>query len=161
MPSYSPLPKGGLCHLTPLYQRGGYAILPPFTKGGDGGISILRCARAGHGGYQTNTRHVSAGRPILLRHITPSPSCLPLEGGETQYFPSPSGGGPGWGWGKKVICRSRIKHLTKNGAYLIRRGRRHSIYQRKEYRTEVPRHTEIVDELARKICKDLNIPFVR
>jgi len=27
--------------------------------------------------------------------------------------------------------------------------------------TEVPRHTEIVDELARKICKDLNIPFVR
>ena len=54
-----------------------------------------------------------------------------------------------------------IKHLAKNGAYLIRQGRRHSIYQRAEYKTEVPRHTEIVDELARKICKDLNIPFVR
>jgi len=54
-----------------------------------------------------------------------------------------------------------IKYLTKNGAYLIRQGRRHSIYQREEYRTEVPRHTEIIDELARKICKDLNIPFVR
>jgi len=46
-----------------------------------------------------------------------------------------------------------IKHLTKNGAYLIRQGRRHSLYQRGEYRTEVPRHTEIVDELARKIAR--------
>ena len=27
--------------------------------------------------------------------------------------------------------------------------------------TQVPRHTEVVDELARKICKDLSIPFVR
>jgi hypothetical protein len=25
----------------------------------------------------------------------------------------------------------------------------------------VPRHNEIVDELARRICKDLDIPFVR
>jgi predicted RNA binding protein YcfA (HicA-like mRNA interferase family) len=54
-----------------------------------------------------------------------------------------------------------IKHLVKNGAYLIRQGRRHSIYQRGEYKTQAPRHTEIVDELARKICKDPNIPFVR
>ena len=38
---------------------------------------------------------------------------------------------------------------------------RHSIYQRGEYKTEVPRHNEIVDELARKICKDLKIPFMR
>jgi mRNA interferase HicA len=54
-----------------------------------------------------------------------------------------------------------IKHLSHHGAYLIRQGKRHSIYQREEFKTEVPRHTEIVDELARKICKDLNIPFVR
>ena len=44
----------------------------------------------------------------LLRPITPSPSCLPLEGGETlcfralldedaPCFPSPSGGGQGGG----------------------------------------------------------------
>jgi len=56
---------------------------------------------------------------------------------------------------------SLIKHLSRYGAYLIRQGKRHSIYQRGEFKTEVPRHTEIVDELARKICKDLNIPFVR
>jgi hypothetical protein len=28
-------------------------------------------------------------------------------------------------------------------------------------RTEVPRHREVIDELARKICRDLDIPFVR
>ena len=56
---------------------------------------------------------------------------------------------------------SLIKHLSRQGAYLVRQGKRHSIYQRGEFKTEVPRHTEIVDELARKICKDLNIPFVR
>jgi hypothetical protein len=53
-----------------------------------------------------------------------------------------------------------IKHITEHSAFLQREGRRHSIYQRGRYRTEVPRHTEIVDELARKICKDLNIPFI-
>ena len=54
-----------------------------------------------------------------------------------------------------------IKHITEHGALLLREGRRHSVYQRGRYRTEVPRHTEIVDELARKICKDLDIPFVK
>jgi len=28
-------------------------------------------------------------------------------------------------------------------------------------KTEVPRHNEIVIELARKICKNLDLPFVR
>ncbi len=54
-----------------------------------------------------------------------------------------------------------IKHLGKHGAFLLREGRRHSIYQRGNLKTQVPRHHEIVDELARKICKDLDIPFVR
>ena len=54
-----------------------------------------------------------------------------------------------------------IKHLVIHGASLIREGSRHSIYQRGQRKTEVPRHKEIVDELARKICKDLDIPFVR
>jgi len=54
-----------------------------------------------------------------------------------------------------------VKHITEHGASLLREGRRHTIYQRGRYRTEVPRHTEIVDELARKICKDLDIPFVK
>ncbi len=44
---------------------------------------------------------------------------------------------------------------------MIREGKRHSIYQKDNRKTQVPRHSEIVDELARKICKDLDIPFVR
>jgi hypothetical protein len=54
-----------------------------------------------------------------------------------------------------------IRHLKDHGAYLLREGKRHSIYQRGIMKTEVPRHTEIVDDLARKICKDLDLPFVR
>jgi mRNA interferase HicA len=61
----------------------------------------------------------------------------------------------------KAAKASFRKKMIKYGAYLIRQGQRHSIYQREAYKTEVPRHNEIVDELARKICKDLNIPFVR
>ncbi len=37
----------------------------------------------------------------------------------------------------------------------------YSIFIRGFFKTEVPRHNEIVDELARQICKDLSIPFVR
>jgi hypothetical protein len=51
--------------------------------------------------------------------------------------------------------------MIDNGSLLLREGRRHTIYQRGKFRTEVPRHREIVDELARKICKDLEIPFPR
>lgn len=54
-----------------------------------------------------------------------------------------------------------IKYLKQEGTRFIREGRRHSIYARGEYRTEIPRHSEIVDDLARKICKDLNIPFLK
>jgi len=54
-----------------------------------------------------------------------------------------------------------IKHLKGHGAVLIREGKKHSIFQLGEHKTQVPRHNEIVDELARKICRDLNIPFVR
>jgi len=54
-----------------------------------------------------------------------------------------------------------VKHLKSNGAYLLREGKRHSIYQKGGLKTQVPRHSEIVDELARKICQDLDIPFVR
>ena len=54
-----------------------------------------------------------------------------------------------------------IKHLKAHGAVLLREGSRHSIYQKGHLKTQVPRHREIVDELARRICKDLDIPFVR
>jgi len=54
-----------------------------------------------------------------------------------------------------------IKYLKKYDAFFAREGRRHSIFQKGTLKTEVPRHNEIVDELARKICKDLDIPFMR
>jgi len=54
-----------------------------------------------------------------------------------------------------------IKILKDNGAHLLREGRRHSIYARGKLKTEVPRHREIVDVLARKIMKDLNIEIRR
>jgi len=57
--------------------------------------------------------------------------------------------------------RELIEHVTRQGASLLREGRRHSIYQRGKYRTQIPRHAEIIDELARKICKDLSIPFLK
>lgn len=54
-----------------------------------------------------------------------------------------------------------IKHLKQHGAHLLREGKRHTIFQRGRLKTEIPRHTEVVDELAKKICKDLDIPFSR
>lgn len=55
-----------------------------------------------------------------------------------------------------------IKHLERHGAELIREGKKHSIYGRGgDLITELPRHSEIADKLARRICRDLDIPFVR
>jgi len=54
--------------------------------------------------------------------------------------------------------KALLKHITQHGASLLREGRRQ--YVRGGFRTQIPRHTEIVDELARKICKDLEIPFL-
>jgi mRNA interferase HicA len=53
-----------------------------------------------------------------------------------------------------------IKHLQEQGCGLFREGSRHSIYWNPANRqtSAVPRHTEIADKLARKICKDLGIP---
>ncbi|MFP4030354.1 MAG: type II toxin-antitoxin system HicA family toxin [Desulfococcaceae bacterium] len=52
-----------------------------------------------------------------------------------------------------------IRHLQKNGCELLREGARHSIWQntRNGNMTAVPRHGEIKDIMARKICKDLEI----
>jgi hypothetical protein len=54
-----------------------------------------------------------------------------------------------------------LKHLKRHGASLLREGSKHSIFQKSHFKSEIPRHNEIVDELARKICKDLGIPFMR
>ena len=53
-----------------------------------------------------------------------------------------------------------IKHLRRNGCEQIREGAKHSWWGNaaSNTRTAVPRHTEIDDHLARKICRDLGIP---
>ncbi|MEX0939065.1 MAG: type II toxin-antitoxin system HicA family toxin [Pirellulales bacterium] len=53
-----------------------------------------------------------------------------------------------------------IRHLQQNGCLLVREGRRHSWWGNptNNRRSAVPRHSEIPDPLARKICRDLSIP---
>ncbi len=55
-----------------------------------------------------------------------------------------------------------LKHLQQNGCKLLREGKSHSVYWNPDNRktTTVPRHAEIPDRLARKICKDLGIPAI-
>jgi predicted RNA binding protein YcfA (HicA-like mRNA interferase family) len=52
-----------------------------------------------------------------------------------------------------------IKHLLKNSCIFIREGARHSVFFNSLLRksSTVPRHTEINDFLAKKICRDLGI----
>ncbi|MBF0549553.1 MAG: type II toxin-antitoxin system HicA family toxin [Deltaproteobacteria bacterium] len=56
-----------------------------------------------------------------------------------------------------------LKHLHKYGCNLLREGGRHSWWNNRKLnkRSAVPRHREIDDQLARKICKDLGIPAVK
>jgi mRNA interferase HicA len=55
--------------------------------------------------------------------------------------------------------RELVRHILEHGCLLLREGARHSVY----YNTatgkisSVPRHTEVNDYLARKICRDLGI----
>ena len=53
-----------------------------------------------------------------------------------------------------------IKHLRGHNCELLREGSRHSWWHNPEQNTRsaVPRHNEISDILAKKICKDLGIP---
>jgi predicted RNA binding protein YcfA (HicA-like mRNA interferase family) len=50
-----------------------------------------------------------------------------------------------------------IKHLFKSGCIFVREGARHSVFFNPLLRksSTVPRHTEIDDFLAKKICRDL------
>jgi len=52
-----------------------------------------------------------------------------------------------------------IQHLTRNGCVLLREGSRHSIWKNENNgeMTAVPRHSEIKELMAQKICKDLGI----
>ncbi len=56
-----------------------------------------------------------------------------------------------------------IKYLKSKNCVLIREGGNHSWWGNETLgkRSAVPRHKEIDDLLARKICKDLGIPPIK
>ena len=53
-----------------------------------------------------------------------------------------------------------LRHLKKHGCEFVREGSDHSIWENpaNEKRTSVPRHREIPDYTAKRICKQLEIP---
>ncbi len=53
-----------------------------------------------------------------------------------------------------------VRHLEQHGCLLLREGGSHSVYVNRAARktSTVPRHREINDYLARKICRDLEVP---
>jgi mRNA interferase HicA len=56
--------------------------------------------------------------------------------------------------------RHLIQYIERHGCEFFREGKRHSIYwnPREDRTTAIPRHTEVVEELVWKICRDLGIP---
>lgn len=56
--------------------------------------------------------------------------------------------------------RTLLKHLNRHGCELWREGKKHSVYWNpvNKKTATVPRHTEILNTLATKICKQLGIP---
>lgn len=53
-----------------------------------------------------------------------------------------------------------VRHLEQHGCLLLREGGSHSVFVNRAARktSTVPRHREINDYLARKICRDLEVP---
>jgi mRNA interferase HicA len=56
--------------------------------------------------------------------------------------------------------RDVLSYLETHSCVLVREGANHTVYRNPANGlvSTVPRHTEIVDKLVRKICKDLSIP---
>ena len=52
-----------------------------------------------------------------------------------------------------------VRHLERSGCELLREGSKHSVFINPGVRrtSTVPRHREINDYLAKKICRDLAI----
>jgi predicted RNA binding protein YcfA (HicA-like mRNA interferase family) len=55
-----------------------------------------------------------------------------------------------------------LRHLRRHGCYLKREGGSHSLWTnpRTGEVEAVPRHTEVSDRLAAKICRGLSVPEV-
>jgi len=52
-----------------------------------------------------------------------------------------------------------LKYLHQQGCFLLREGAKHSVFinVEKQKVSTVPRHREVNDFLAKKICRDLEI----
>lgn len=57
--------------------------------------------------------------------------------------------------------RDLIRHIQSHGCEFLREGRNHTVYVNRKARkcSTVPRHREIIEFTARKICKDLDVPL--
>jgi len=53
-----------------------------------------------------------------------------------------------------------LRHLQQHGCEFLREGAEHTIYVNREAKatSAIPRHREISDILARRICRDLKVP---
>jgi mRNA interferase HicA len=56
--------------------------------------------------------------------------------------------------------RDLIRHLEAHGCERLREGSKHTVYANRaaQRASAVPRHQEINEFLARKICTDLQVP---
>jgi predicted RNA binding protein YcfA (HicA-like mRNA interferase family) len=59
-----------------------------------------------------------------------------------------------------VKLRDLTRHLESHGCELLREGAKHTVYVNRSAQkaSTVPRHREINDFLAKKICRDLEVP---
>jgi len=55
--------------------------------------------------------------------------------------------------------RDLVRHIESRGCLLWREGKKHSVFinPNNNRTTTVPRHTEVNNFLADKICRDLNV----
>lgn len=53
-----------------------------------------------------------------------------------------------------------VRHLESHGCEFLREGKKHTVYVNRAARrvSTVPRHREIKQYLAVKICRDLQVP---
>ena len=56
--------------------------------------------------------------------------------------------------------RDLLRHLEAHGCQFLREGGRHTVYINRAAgaASAIPRHREINEFLARKICRDLKVP---
>jgi len=56
--------------------------------------------------------------------------------------------------------RDLLRHLERNGCEFLREGGSHTIYVNRAAKksSSIPRHREVFEFLARKICRDLDVP---